>query len=106
MAFNVEERNALVGAAGPAIGTLVVGQADIDARLTDLANQIFEGDRSTAARWVGGGLALAGVVAFAAAIFTGIDDIMGMAAIAVGSMLITTGAAIMLEARSGNTTEA
>lgn len=94
MTFNVEEKHAVAGgivAAGIPLAANLA-QVDVEESIVRLANGVFEGDMGNASFVAGTGLTVLGFLAIGAAVYTGIDGLMGIAVAGFGAGLLALGA--------------
>jgi len=99
MAFNQEERHAALGA-GIAAGVPVAFNAvGVESLIVDLADAVFEGDRTRAAQFTAAGFALSGLALIGTAVFGGgIDGVPGIVAISLGMTLLGLAVESIMEA--------
>lgn len=102
MTFNVEEKHAVLGG-GIAAGlplAMNVANINIEDQIVAVADALFEGDQGSAAFVTGLGMTLLGLIAIGAAVYTSIDDGLGIAMAGLGVGLIAIGAQAFDVARS------
>jgi hypothetical protein len=98
MAFNDEEMHALAGSAIASFVPVGINALGIDSMVTDVADAVFEGDRSRAATWTGAAFALMGIGLLAVAIVgDGIDGMPGIVAVSLGMTHIALAVEIFME---------
>lgn len=94
MTFNVEEKHAVAGgiaAAGLPVA-MNVANVPIEDAIVSLADAIFEGDAGSAAFVTGLGFSVLGLGMIGAAVYTDIDDWLGVLVAGLGAGFLALGA--------------
>lgn len=94
MTFNVEEKHAVAGglaAAGLPLATNIIG-IDVEEQVVALADAVFEGAKDTASFVAGTGLTVLGMLSIGIAVYTTVDDWLGVALAGFGAGFLAMGA--------------